>query len=172
MRKINNKWKYILACIFIVCLGACSNEMDDTPSFEDKEVSRAALVERTIALTEPGTLQAKVEAAMGDEDVSTLQKLTLSGPFTGVDVQYWKTSLTNLVEFDLTDAIPKGVDGKNTYIDSYGNEVWLNENSVGQHMFSYMTKLKKLYFPECATWVGWEACRGCSSLIDRNSFKF
>lgn len=166
MRKINNIWKYVLASTFILCLGACSNDMDDTPSFEDKEVSRAALVERTIVLTEPGTLQAKVEAAMGDEDVSTLQKLTLSGPFTGVDVQYWKTSLTNLIEFDLTNAEPKRVDGKNTYVDSYGNEVWLNENSVSQGMFSYMTKLEKLSFPVCATWVGWAACEGCTSLIE------
>ena len=139
--------------------------MDDTPSFEDKEVSRAALVERTIVLTEPGTLQAKVEAAMGDEDVSTLQKLTLSGPFTGVDVQYWKTALTNLVEFDLTNAVPTYVEEKNTYINEDGNEVWLNENSVGEEMFSYMTKLERISFPACATRVGWKACKGCSALV-------
>ena len=164
---MKNIGKYMLAMLMLVAISSCSNEVEDTPSVEKAEVSRTAItVEKTIELTEPGTLQVKLEAAMEDEDVSTLQKLTLSGPFTGTDVQYWKTSLGNLIEIDLTEAVPTYVQGKNTYKDPYGNDMYLYDKELGGHIFSFMTKLEKIIFPTDLKHIGHEACNGCTSLIE------
>ena len=111
MKKINFIWKYMVAGLIIVGFNACANDSEDIPS-ASVEVSRSTItIEKTIELTKAGTLQTKLEAAMAEEDVSTLQKLTLSGPFNGIDVQFWKTRLKNLIEFDLENAKPTYTEG-------------------------------------------------------------
>ena len=167
MKTIKFNWMFFLASTMLVFCSACSNGTEEVPVVNKTEVSRTAItVEKTIELTEPGTLQVKLEEAMGDEDVSTLQKLTLSGPFTGTDVQYWKTMLGNLIELDLADAVPTYVEEHNTYKDPNDNDMYLYDNRFGGHMFSFMTKLEKIVFPVTLEYVGHETCHGCSSLIE------
>ena len=92
--------------------------------------------------------------------------MTLSGPFAGTDVQYWKTALANLIEFDLADAVPTYVEELNTYKDPNGNDMNIWDKHLGGHTFSYMTKLEKIIFPTCVEYISHESCEGCSSLIE------
>lgn len=146
----------------LMSISACSNDSDGLLSSETTEISRSTeLVTQTIALTEVGTLQSSLEAVMTAP--STLQKLILSGPFNAADVQYWKTTLTNLVEFDLSAAVPTYT-ADVYYKDPYDNDTQLSDNQVGGHMFSFMTKLEKIVFPTVTTRINWEACNGCTAL--------
>ena len=161
MKKIG---KYMVAGLMLIGFSACSNDSDGLLSSESTEVSRSSdLVTQTIALTTAGTLQSSLEAVMSDP--TTLQKLVLSGPFNGTDVQYWKTTLTNLVEFDASVAVPTYTEGQSTYKDPYGNDMFINDNYIEGHIFSFMTKLEHVKFPTGATSIGYEPCHGCTSLV-------
>ena len=176
---MKSNWKYMLLGLMLVGISACTNDSEGLSSSEN-EVSRSTeLVSQTITLTSAGTLQAVLEEKM--DAPATLQKLTLSGPINGNDVEYWKTTLTALVEFDLSTAVPT-FENDIFYNDPGGNGMQLIDNEVGPHMFSYMTKLETIVFPVCATSIQWEACAGCTSLstadipasvthIDHNAFR-
>ena len=165
MKKINFIWKYMVAGLIIVGFNACANDSEDIPS-ASVEVSRSTItIEKTIELTKAGTLQTKLEAAMAEEDVSTLQKLTLSGPFNGIDVQFWKTRLKNLIEFDLENAKPTYTEGV-FYQNPDGQDISVYDGNIDEHMFSYMTKLEKIVFPSNVYRLGYRACSGCSALVD------
>ena len=159
---MKSNWKYMLLGLMLVGISACTNDSEGLSSSEN-EVSRSTeLVSQTITLTSAGTLQAVLEEKM--DAPATLQKLTLSGPINGADVEYWKTTLTALVEFDLSAAVPTYTENV-YYSDPYGNQIQFSDNQVGSHMFSFMTKLEKIVFPTCATSIAWEACNGCTSLV-------
>ena len=166
------KRKILYLAIGIWCIGftACTHDSDEPNPVLKDELSRSAItLERTVTLTTPGTLQEQVEAAMAGEDVSTLQKLTIVGSYNGKDVQYWKTALTNLIEFDLKEAVPTYVEGQNIYFDPYGNEMNQGDNEIGAHSFSFMEKIELIVFPDCIEHIQYEACNGCSNLM---SIKF
>ena len=162
------KNKIIYLVIGICCIGfaACTHDSDEPNPVVKNELSRSTItVERTITLTTPGTLQEQVEAAMAGEDVSTLQKLTLSGSYNGWDVEYWKTALVNLIEFDLNGAVPTYTD-ENTVIDEWGNECRQCDNEIMVNSFYAMTTLEKIVFPSCVTCINRFACKGCTNLTE------
>lgn len=145
------------------CIGftACTHDSDEPNPVLKNELSRSTItVERTVTLTAPGTLQEKVEEAMAGEDVSTLQKLTIVGPYSTSDIEYWKTALTNLIEFDLKQAIPI----PSEYADSFDNipEQW--GYRIDSSSFIYMDKLETIIFPDCVTRIEDQACYGCTNL--------
>lgn len=148
-----------MVALIFVGISACTNDSDGLLSAERTEVSRSSdLISEEVVLTTEGTLSSALT-----KDPTTLQKLKITGPINAADVEYWKTTLTNLVEFDLSEAVPTYTDGV-YYSDIHGNTHGLYENRVGPGMFSYMTKLEKIVFPLTATEIGWQACMGCTSL--------
>ena len=161
------KRNILYLAIGIWCIGftACTHDSDEPSPVVKNELSRSTItVERTVTLTTPGTLQEKVEEAMAGEDVSTLQKLTIVGPYNGNDVQYWKTALANLIEFDLKEAVPTYTEGQDIYFDPYDGEMNQGDNEIGAHSFSFMEKLEAIVFPDCIEVIKYEACNGCTNL--------
>lgn len=143
----------------LMSISACSNDSDELLSSESAEMSRSTeLVSEEVTLTTAGTLSTSLT-----KDPATLQKLKITGPINAADVECWKTTLTNLVEFDLSAAVPTYTDGV-YYKDPHGNDTQLSDNQVGGHMFSFMTKLEKIVFPSVTTDINWEACNGCTAL--------
>lgn len=170
MKTMKRNILYLAIGIWCIGFTACTHDSEEPNPVLKNEISRSIItVERTVTLTTPGTLQEQVEAAMAGEDVSTLQKLTIVGPYNGKDVQYWKTALTNLIEFDLKEAVPTYVEGQNIYFDPYDNEMNQADNEIGAHSFSFMEKLESIVFPDCIEHIQYEACNGCSNLM---SIKF
>ena len=156
---MNKFGKYIMVALIFVGISACTNDSDGLQTIEQTEVSRSSdLISEEVTLTTEGTLSSALT-----KDPTTLQKLKITGPINAVDVEYWKTTLTELVEFDLADAVPTYTEGV-YYSDIHGNMHELHNNCVGSGMFSYMTKLEKIVFPKTATSIGWQACMGCTSL--------
>ena len=185
MKTMKRNILYLAIGIWCIGFTACTHDSEEPKPVLKNELSRSTItVERTVTLTTPGTLQEQVEAAMAGEDVSTLQKLTIVGPYNGKDVQYWKTALTNLIEFDLKEAVPTQSDGEQyEYLDPYGNTMYQNNNVIGPHSFSFMEQLEAIVFPDCIETIEYEACNGCINLlsvtfgdnlitIDGNAFQF
>ena len=55
----------------------------------------------------------------------------------------WKCieKFSNLIEFDLKEAIPTQSEGEDyEYLDPYGNIMYQNDNVIGPHSFSFMTR--------------------------------
>lgn len=161
---MKNKILYLVIGICCIGLTACTHDSDEPTSVIKNEISRSTItVERTVTLTTPGTLQEELEKLIDNE--STLQKLILVGPYNGKDVQYWKTTLSNLIEFDLKEAIPTQSEGEDyEYLDPYGNIMYQNDNVIGPHSFSFMTNLESIVLPDCVTTIDYEACNGCKKL--------
>ena len=159
MNKMKNIGKYMVATLMLLGISACSNDSDGLLVSEKTEISRTSeLISEEVTLSAAGTLSTTLT-----KDPATLQKLKITGPINAADVQYWKTNLTNLVEFDLSDAIPTYTE-EVYYKDPSGNDCSLWEKQVGDHMFSYMTKLEKIVFPTIVTSIGSSACAECTAL--------
>ena len=165
---MKNKILYLV--IGICCIGftACTHDSDEPEPVVKNELSRSTItVERTVSLTTPGTLQEELEKVI--DDVTTLQKLILVGPYNGKDVEYWRYSLTHLVEFDLKDAIPtsnKDEYGYDIfYFDPHGGSQCQNDNEIAPHSFSNMEKLEDIVFPDWVELIGYDACKNCSNLM-------
>ena len=167
MKTKKYNWKYVLMGIFCMGFAACTHDSADEPNPVVKdEISRSTItVERTVTLTTPGTLQEQLEAAMAGEDVATLQKLTLVGPYNGWDVEYWKTTLTNLIEFDLKDAVPTYTEDVTVY-DEWGNDCRQHDNEIMVNSFYEMSSLEKIVFPSSITCIKRFACKGCTNLTE------
>lgn len=164
MKTMIYNFKYLLIGILSMGLTACANDSDEPNPVVKDEISRSTItVERTVTLTTPGTLQDELEKII--DDVSTLQKLTLSGPYNGWDVEYWKTALVNLIEFDLKDAVPTYTD-EITVIDEWGNECRQYDNQIMVNSFYAMTSLEKIVFPSCVTNICRFACKDCTNLAE------
>lgn len=166
MKAMKRNILYLAIGIWCIGFTACTHDSDEPNPALKNELSRSTItVERTVTLTTPGTLQEKVEEAMAGVDVSTLQKLTIVGPYNGIDVEYWRNSLTHLVEFDLKDAVPTETEDDITIIDEWGNNCWQSNNEIMVYSFSEMTSLEKIIFPSCVTYICRFACRGCTNLV-------
>ena len=164
MKTMKNNLKYILMGILCMGIAACTNDSSDEPNPVLKdEISRSTItIERTVTLTTPGTLQEELEKVI--DDVSTLQKLTFSGPYNGIDVEYWKTNLINLIEFDLKDAEPTYTENDIEIYDDWGNTFRQGDDEVMGYSFANMVKLEKLVFPINISYIPFRACDGCVSL--------
>ena len=167
MNIMRNKILYLVIGICCICFAACTHDSDEPNPVVKNELSRSTItVERTVTLTTPGTLQEELEKVI--DDVSTLQKLTIEGPYNGIDVEYWKNSLNHLIEFNLKKAIPtSNKDGNGNYIlhnDPYGGWLIQDDNQIAPHSFSHMNKLETLIFPDCVTKIDYRACSDCLNL--------
>ena len=148
MKLMRFKWKYLLASLLLANIIACSN--DDLAQMsnrleQDSGARTAELFTKTITLDTAGTLEAKLSEAMGETDVTTLEKLVVSGPFTASDMQYVRDSLTGLVAIDMKDAVIKASD--EAYYYRPGWESYFQDNQLPSGMFYYMDNLKEVVLP-------------------------
>lgn len=165
MKQLRFKWKYLLASILLANIIACSN--DDLAQMshrqeQDSGTRTAELVSRTITLETVGMLEAKVSEAMGDAEVSTLEKLIVSGPFTSSDMQFVRDSLTGLTILDMEGVQIKPSDVP-YYYSAYNSTTFL-ENQICYRMFYDMDNLKEVVLPSTVTIIGNDAFQFCDSL--------
>lgn len=164
MKLMRFKWKYLLASLLLANIIACSN--DDLAQMsnrleQDSGARTAELFTQTIILETAGTLEAKLTEAMGETDVTTLEKLVVSGPFTAADMQYVRDSLTGLVAIDMKDAVIKASD--EAYHYTY--DTYFMDNQLAAGMFYNMDNLKEVVLPSTITSIGREAFRLCDNLV-------
>lgn len=121
----------------------------------------AELITQTIVLDSVGTLEAKLKEAMGDEVLSNLQKLVISGGFSAADWNFIRANLSGLEEIDLMDA--RIVGGGTVYY--YNSPIKLQNDSVCNYMFhSANENLKRITLPVNLKYIGGWAFRGKKSL--------
>lgn len=166
MKLMRFKWKYLLASLLLANIIACSN--DDLAQMsnrleQDSGARTAELFTQTIALETAGTLEAKLAEAMGETDVTTLEKLVVSGPFTAADMQYVRDSLTGLVAIDMKDAVIKASDEAYCY-DSWRTS-YFEDNQLASGMFLNMDNLEEVVLPSTITSIGSDAFKICSNLV-------
>ena len=167
MKLMRFKWKYLLASLLLANIIACSN--DDLAQMsnrleQDSGARTAELFTKTITLDTAGTLEAKLSEAMGETDVTTLEKLVVSGPFTAADMQYVRDSLTGLVAIDMKDAVIKASDEEYHY--TY--DTYFMDNQLAAGMFYNMDNLKEVVLPSTITTIGREAFSLCDNLVTVN----
>lgn len=166
MKLMRFKWKYLLASLLLANIIACSN--DDLAQMsnrleQDSGARTAELFTKTITLDTAGTLEAKLTEAMGETDVTTLEKLVVSGPFTTTDMQYVRDSLTGLVAIDMKDAVIKASDEAYNY-DSWRTS-YFEDNQLASGMFFDMDNLEEVVLPSTITSIGSEAFYVCDNLV-------
>ena len=172
MKRLIFKWKYLLASILLANNIACSNDdLNQMVSRQeyDSGTRTAELVTKTITLETEGTLEAKVIEAMGEAEVSTLEKLIVSGPFTSTDMQYIRDALTGLTILDMEGIQIKASDVPYSYVryeyPYYNLRTWhFSENEMCNGMFSQMGHLKEVILPSSITAISSEAFYDCDSL--------
>ena len=156
----------VLAGIMLAGMFACSeNELEQISNqkenMEDSFSSRNSLITETVVLTElTDSLELILKERMGDE-VSTLQKLVVSGPFTAADMQFIKNSLPNLEDLDMKDAVIKASDEK--YSNYYSN-IAFEDSIVCNYMFCDIDHLKHVVVPSSTKTIGSGAFSGCDNL--------
>ena len=165
MKQLRFKWKYLLASILLANIIACSN--DDLAQMASRQeydsgTRTAELVTKTITLETEGTLETKVTEAMGEAEVSTLEKLIVSGPFTSSDMQFVRDSLTGLTILDMEGVQIKPSDVP-YYYSAYNSTTFL-ENQICYRMFYDMDNLKEVVLPSTVTIIGNDAFQFCDSL--------
>lgn len=156
----------MLASLLLANITACSN--DNLPTLgnrqeQDSGSRTTELVTQTIELQSAGTLQARVEEAMGDFAVSTLQKLVLSGPFTSTDLTYLRDSLTGVSVLHMENVQIKASD--EAYVYDGWAESYIQDNQICNHMFRNMDNLKELVLPATVTSLGESSFEDCDSLL-------
>ena len=167
MKRFRIHWMNVLAGIMLAGMFACSeNELEQISNqkenMEDSFSSRNSLITQTVALTETtDSLELILKEKMGDE-VSTLQKLVVSGPFTAADMQFIKNTLTNLEELDMKDAVIKASDER---YSNYNSNIAFEDSVVCNHMFRDIDHLKHVVLPSSTKALGNYAFYDCNGLI-------
>lgn len=163
MKKFRINRMNVLVGIMLAGMFACSeNELEQMQSKEEDFSSRNALITETVALAETtDSLELILKEKMGDE-VSTLQKLVVSGPFTAADMQFIKNSLTNLEELDMKDAVIKASDERYT---NYYSGIAFKDSVVCNYMFYDIDHLKHVVLPSSTKALGYDAFYDCDGLV-------
>ena len=170
------KWKYGVVVLLSAIVCACSNNSDLAQianKYEQQTGTRTAeLKTQTIELDVIGTLETQLMAAMGEEDVSTLEKLIVSGPMGAADFNYINNSLSGLLSLDMRDAEIKESD--TYYWSPYLGDIALKNDSVCQYMFSGKESIQEIILPSTTRYIGEYAfhyCRSLTSLIIPDNVK-
>ena len=165
MNKIHFKWKYgwLVFVIAVVCACSDQNELAQiaNKNEEQNNTRTAELKTKTIELQAIGTLESELTAAMGGEDVGTLEKLILSGPFSVADLNFIRNSLTGLISLDMRNALI--CESSVYFFSPYVGTVFLEKNTVCNGMFSDLG-LKEIVLPSTAIYIDGYAFYNCHSL--------
>lgn len=132
------------------------------PNETDKSVAETKTVEytnvQTIALTTHGTLKEQ----LGD-NLTTTDKLILSGPIDATDVDVFRNQMTALKAIDMTDVT--FVESDATYIyTSYGSTASLKYGVISEAMFYGLDNFVEIKLPKEVTQLEGRTFEGLSSL--------
>ena len=167
MKAFKINWMSVLAGIMLAGMFACSeNELEQIDNQkgnkEESFASRNSLIAETVVLTEPtDSLELILKERMGNE-VDSLQKLVVSGPFTAADMQFIKNSLKNLEELDMKDAVIKASDER---YNNYYSNIAFTDSVICRYMFNDINCLKKVILPSSVTSMEEHAFYDCNGLI-------
>ena len=158
------KWKYGVVVLLSAIVCACSenNELAQMVNRQEQqgETRTAELKTKTIELETEGTLSTKLPEAMGEEEISTLEKLVVSGPFNFEDLWYLKNNLTNLIVLDIANVQIKDCEGG---ISVNGHRLGTKENAITRMMF-YRMSIKEVILPSNSLYIDEEAFYYCTKL--------
>lgn len=136
------------------------------PNETDKSVAETKTVEytnvQTIALTTHGTLKEQ----LGD-NLTTTDKLILSGPIDATDVDVFRNQMTALKAIDMTDVTFVESDATYRYNPIGSNNFQTASLKVGiisHEMFAYLDNFIEIKLPKEVTQLGTRAFEDCSSL--------
>ena len=167
MKAFKINWMSVLAGIMLAGMFACSeNELEQINNQkgnkEESFASRNSLIAETVVLTEPtDSLELILKERMGNE-VDSLQKLVVSGPFTAADMQFIKNSLKNLEELDMKDAVIKASDER---YNNYYSNIAFTDSVICRYMFNDINCLKKVILPSSVASMEEHAFYDCNGLI-------
>lgn len=167
MKAFKINWMSVLAGIMLAGMFACSeNELEQINNQkgnkEESFASRNSLIAETVVLTEPtDSLELILKERMGNE-VDSLQKLVVSGPFTAADMQFIKNTLKNLEELDMKDAVIKASDER---YNNYYSNIAFTDSVICRYMFNDINCLKKVILPSSVTSMEEHAFDDCNGLI-------
>lgn len=118
----------------------------------------------TIHIETAGSLPDKI----GSERLSLVTNLKLTGEINGTDIKYIRFYGTEITSLDLEEL--KIVGGGNYYhYDSENVQYdYTSDNTIGQYMFSKMTKLSSIILPSSVTRIEEFAFEKCTSLVSVN----
>lgn len=133
-----------------------TDEMDDS-SLETKAVKYYNV--QTIALTTHGTLKEQ----LGD-NLTTTDKLILSGPIDATDVDVFRNQMTALKAIDMTDVTFVESDSTYTYNSRYGYTASLKYGVIPEAMFKGLDNFVEIKLPKEVTQLEGSTFSGCSSL--------
>ena len=114
-----------------------------------------AVTEVTVTTTSGSQLQAKVEATGAQP--AYLERLTVTGPLNGTDIDFLHSAMPCLQELDLSQAsIVEGGDkyhrwsvNNNGTATINGSSTWATQNNtIGERMFYNMPMLRRLVLPQ------------------------
>lgn len=152
----------MLAGVALAGMFACSGEdLEQTQTNVGDLSSRNVLVTKTVTMTATtDSLELILQDMMGDE-VSTLQKLVVSGPFTAADMGYIRNSLPNLEELDLKDALIR----RTAEVHGYSPNDTIYDDAIASSMFEGMSNLKQIVLPTTITRILHWSFYNCKNLI-------
>lgn len=133
-----------------------TDEMDDS-SLETKAVKYYNV--QTIALTTHGTLKEQ----LGD-NLTTTDKLILSGPIDATDVDVFRNQMTALKAIDMTDVTFVESDATYIYNSYYGYTASLKYGVIPEAMFSGLDNFVEIKLPKEVTQLEGSTFRDCSFL--------
>lgn len=114
-----------------------------------------SVTEATVTTTAGSQLQTKVEATGANP--AYLERLTVSGPLNGTDIDFLHSAMPCLQELDLSQAsIVEGGDkyhrwsvSNNGTATTYSSTTWATQNdTIGERMFFNMPVLRRLVLPQ------------------------
>ncbi len=165
---------YLLICVISIFGGGCTNLLESyNEAIENASTKAGDLKTKEVTLETAGTLAAKL-----GNDISTIQKLILSGPVDADDINTLRSSMPLLESLDM-----KGVDfveSEKVYITDWG-KFSVVKCGIGSYMFSRLnlnqivipdnieiikdnafigTNLESINLPESITTFEWKAFGG------------
>lgn len=164
MKKINSKWIHGLAALVVAGFCACSEQEDLSQlanRLEQDGTRTAEWKTKTVTLDAVGTLEAKLTEAMAGEELSTLEKLVVSGPMAAADFNYIRNNLSGLYALDLENSEIKA--SSEIYYPSNGSR-YLQNDTICEWMFSNWDSLREIVLPSSVLHIGRYAFYHCDSL--------
>lgn len=150
----------ILAGVMGLCYACSSGESELNEVTSDVHASRGADVEATVTLETAGTLETVLKEAYGD-DVANIAKLSITGLYNAADHSFIIESIKDLHTLDMKNATIVGNDTIG-FKGMYGYIRYLSDNSIASGMFSHLSTLKTLIFPDNLEKI---EDYGCSNLL-------